>query len=548
MELLIPESAPFTAEQRVWLNGFIAGLLGAERMLAAGGAAQALAPAADGQGAAMLLPGMHAAAGQAAQPVEDEGDFPWHDPALGLGERMKLADTRPLPLQLMAAMGQLDCGQCGYLCQSYAAAIAGGAESDLSKCVPGGRPTAKKLKELIERAGTAVRAPAAAPRVEAPAPAPRGYGRDVPVKARLAFSVPLCTPLAEKETRHVVVDITGSELTYAPGDSLGVWARNNPEEVELLLAILKAKGSEAVTLGPGTVVPAREALSTACDLRVPSEELYRLLAREAKSDVDRARLAKLAEDDALAESLGVHDVLDVVLEFPSARPRIGEFTAALGRMQPRLYSIASSQRMHPTQVHLTVGVLRYEKNERLYQGTGSSFVAEHLRPGRPLSVFIQRAHAFSLPADPAAPVIMVGPGTGIAPFRAFLQEREAARAPGRNWLFFGNQRRETDFLYRDELEAFAQNRVLTRMDLAFSRDQTSKVYVQHKMLEAGEELWRWLQNGACIYVCGDAKRMAGDVNLALREIAVTHGGMDTAAATRYFADLARSGRYQRDVY
>jgi sulfite reductase (NADPH) flavoprotein alpha-component len=244
----------------------------------------------------------------------------------------------------------------------------------------------------------------------------------------------------------------------------------------------------------------------------------------------------------------VHDLLDVLLEFPSARPRIGELVRTLGYIQPRLYSIACSQRKHPGEVHLTVGVLRYEKNDRAYQGTGSAFLAEHLRPGRSASVFVQKARGFRLPADPCAPVIMVGPGTGIAPFRAFLQEREAFGAPGRNWLFFGNQRRETDFLYRAELEDLAQKRVLTRMDLAFSRDQMNKAYVQHKMLEAAQELWRWLAGGAYLYVCGDAKRMAGDVDLALQQIAVTQGGMDAAAAKRYLADLARDGRYQRDVY
>jgi sulfite reductase (NADPH) flavoprotein alpha-component len=217
-------------------------------------------------------------------------------------------------------------------------------------------------------------------------------------------------------------------------------------------------------------------------------------------------------------------------------------------MQPRLYSIASSQKRHPREVHLTVSVLRYDRNDRTYMGAGSGFLAEHLRPGRTASVFVQRAHGFRLPPDLAAHLIMVGPGTGIAPFRAFLQERAAAGATGRNWLFFGNQRREADFLYRAELEDFAAKRILTRMDLAFSRDQTSKVYVQHRMLEAAPELWRWLANGASLYVCGDAKRMAGDVDLALRQIAVTQGGMDAAAARRYVSELAKAGRYLRDVY
>ena len=517
MQTILPESAPFTPEQRAWLNGFIAGLLGMERLQ---NAAPAIAPA----------------------PVQEDEQFPWHDPTLALDERLKLAAGRPLERQLMAAMGQLDCGQCGYLCKSYAEAIGSGADTDLGKCVPGGRETAKKLKELV-----ALR-PVAAATVVAPRPVvERGYGRDAPVPARLAATIALTAPGAEKDTRHVVIDIGASGLAYEPGDSLGIWPQNNPDEVELLLAILRAKGSEGVTLADGSVISARDALSRECDLRAPSAGLYGLLAREAKDEVDRSRLARLADDDSHAETFGVHDVLDALLEFPSARPRVGDFVASLGRMQPRLYSLASSIRKHPGEAHLTVGVLRYEKNERAYQGAGSSFLADYLRPGRRFSVFVQRSH-FRLPADPAAPVIMVGPGTGIAPFRAFLEEREATRASGRNWLFFGNQRRGQDFLYRDDLERLAEKRILSRMDLAFSRDQTNKVYVQHKMLEAAQELWRWLANGAHLYVCGDAKRMAGDVELALQQIAVTQGGMDAPAAKRYLAERARAGLYQRDVY
>jgi sulfite reductase (NADPH) flavoprotein alpha-component len=522
MQVFLPDNAPFTEAQRAWLNGFIAGLLGMERALGTSSSSSSTTPGVQGQAE----------------------ELPWHDPTLALDERMKLAAGRPLERRLMAAMGQLDCGQCGHLCKTYAEAIAAGSETDLGKCVPGGRETARKLKELIalRPASTALARAIARPVAE------RGHGRDVPVPARLLSSEPLTARGAEKDTRHVVLDLAQSGISYEPGDSLGIWPQNNPDEVELLLAILRAKGSEAVTLADGSVVSAREALSRECDLRAPSAELYRLLAAEAKDEVDRSRLAKLAQDDAQAETFGVHDVLDALVEFPSARPRIGDFVAALARMQPRLYSLASSQRKHPGEAHLTVGVLRYERNDRAYQGTGSSFLAEHLRPGRRLSVYIQRSHGFRLPADPSVPVIMVGPGTGIAPFRAFLQEREAGGAGGRNWLFFGNQKREADFLYREELERLAEKRVLSRMDLAFSRDQTNKVYVQHKMLEAGQELWRWLANGAHLYVCGDAKRMAGDVDLALQQIGVAHGGMDAAGAKRYLADLARSGRYQRDVY
>ncbi|HLX23365.1 MAG TPA: sulfite reductase subunit alpha [Usitatibacter sp.] len=529
MDVFIPESAPFTAEQRAWLNGFVAGMLGMERALAS---APASSPAS-----------IAAVTGTA------EEELPWHDPTLALDERMKLAVGRAYPLRLMAAMGQLDCGQCGYECRSYAGAIADGSEADLGKCVPGGRETTKKVKEIVALARV-TDAPGASVATPAPArgPVERGYGRDAPVGARLLSSSALSAAEADKETRHVVIDVSESGLRYDPGDSLGIWPQNNPDEVELLIAILRARGSEAVTLADGAVITARDALTRECDLRVPSESLYALLAREAKDEADRTRLDRLARDDGQAEALGVHDVLDTLLEFSSARPKIGEFVSALGRMQPRMYSLASSLRKHPGEAHLTVSVLRYERNDRTYQGAGSSFLGEHLRPGRHLSVFVQRSHGFRLPADPEANVIMVGPGTGIAPFRAFLEEREATASRGRNWLFFGNQRREVDFLYRDELEELATRRVLTRMDLAFSREQTSKVYVQHKMLEAAQELWRWLSNGAYLYVCGDAKRMAGDVDVALKQVAATEGGMDAAGAKRYFADLAKAGRYQRDVY
>jgi sulfite reductase (NADPH) flavoprotein alpha-component len=524
-QVFLPDHAPFTESQRAWLNGFVAGLLGMQQV--------------------QVAPGAQAEASAATQQVDE--DFPWHDPTLALDERMKLASGRPFERQLMAAMGQLDCGQCGYLCKTYAEAIAGSAEADLGKCVPGGRITAKKLKELVaHRPGNPAKLPAP---IAAPTPVvERGYGRAAPVPARLISSAPLTAPGSEREVRHVVLEPAESGLLYEPGDSLGIWPLNNPDEVELLIAILRAKGSEAVTLPDGAVTAAREALSRECNLRIPSDALYALLAREAKDEADRSRLSRLAEDDSQAEGLGVHDVLDALLEFPSARPNIGEFVTALGRMQPRLYSIACSQKRHPGEVHLTVSVLRYEKNERSYLGTGSGLLSEHLRPGRMVSVFVQRAHGFSLPADLAAQVIMIGPGTGIAPFRAFLQERAAAGAAGRNWLFFGNRRREADFLYQAELEEFAVKRVLSRMDLAFSRDQTSKVYVQHKMLEAAQELWRWLSNGAYLYVCGDAQRMAGDVDLALQQIAVTQGGMDSAAAKRFLSELAKAGRYQRDVY
>jgi sulfite reductase (NADPH) flavoprotein alpha-component len=220
----------------------------------------------------------------------------------------------------------------------------------------------------------------------------------------------------------------------------------------------------------------------------------------------------------------------------------------LGPLQPRLYSISSSLRAHPDEVHLTVGVVKYTKHERLRKGVASTFLAERLAAGGEVRVFLHVSHRFQLPDHGDTPMIMVGPGTGIAPFRAFLEERQATGACGKNWLFFGDQCRATDFLYEDELRKFQENQVLTRLDVAFSRDQAEKIYVQDRMLERARELWDWLEDGAHFYVCGDAKRMASDVDRALQQVVATQGNRTADAAKAYVANMSRTGRYQRDVY
>jgi sulfite reductase (NADPH) flavoprotein alpha-component len=531
MHVVIPEGAPFAPAQRAWLNGFLAGLLGMEQSL---GAAPA-APAAPAAGTAL--------------PAED---FPWHDPTLSLEERQKLADNRSPPQQIMAALGQLDCGQCGYMCNTYAEVIASGADPDTGKCVPGGRATAKAVKILLAKFradGSLDPVPSQPAATAAPqhTAAARGYHRDLPVSATLIDSRRLNGPGAEKTTQHVAFKFA-APLVYVPGDSLGIWPTNNPDEVELIIAILKGRGSDAVQLGAGEAVGAREALSWRRDLRVPAEELFRLLSEHARDYADRTLLAKLADDDTRAPDYGVHDVLDCLMEFRSARPPLRDFIRALGSAQPRMYSIASSPDAHPGEVHLTVGLVEYQFIEHTYRGLGSNYLSEQLQLGRPAKVFVQKAHAFALPADTGAPIVMIGPGTGVAPFRAFLEERALNHAKGKNWLFFGNQRFAEDFFYREELEALVESRTLTRMSTAFSRDQADKIYVQHRMLEEGAELWRWLQSGAHVYVCGDAKRMATDVDLALQQIAQQEGGYSVEQARAYLTDLAKAGRYQRDVY
>lgn len=539
---VVPDSAPFTPAQRAWLNGFLAGLFSSgSAALGAAGSPEA------------------AAASQAGDPhaITDD-DLPWHDPSLALEERSKLAEERPLAHRLMAAMGQLDCGQCGYDCRRYAEALAGGAEADATKCVPGGKPTQKAVNLLLAESA-AKRASGAAASSDAPtsvSPAPKapppdatpGYHRDLPLAATLACSAPLTAEGSEKRVHHVVLDLGDSGLEYAPGDALGVWVQNNPEEVEIVLGLLGAKGSEPVQVADGAIVPAREALTRECDLRVPTSSLYWTMARFARSSREAGILKGLADDDSDAERLGIHEVLNVLSRFPSARPPVHELVAALGRLQPRLYSIASSQRAHPRAVHLTVGVVGYERFERDYWGVASSFFADRLKSGKRVPVYVQRSHGFRLPADPATPIVMIGPGTGIAPFRAFLEERAASHATGRSWLFFGNPHRATDYLYERELKSFLARGVLTRLDTAFSRDQAQKVYVQHRIRDRGAELWRWLSEGAHVYVCGDAKRMAKDVDDALREVVAREGAMDEAAARSFLAALGKSGRYARDVY
>jgi sulfite reductase (NADPH) flavoprotein alpha-component len=539
MHVVIPENAPFDPTQRAWLNGFMAGLLGMEQ---AQSAQAAVAGAAPESAASSTVP--------AAASIPDE-DFPWHDPTLSLEERRKLASEKPPQQQIMAALGQLDCGQCGYMCNTYAEVISSGADPDTGKCVPGGRATAKAVKILLAKfkadgsLGTAPVSPAAAPPQNTTAV--RGYHRDLPVQATLIESRRLNQPCAEKATQHVAFKFV-EPVAYAPGDSLGIWPMNNPEEVELIIAILKGRGSDPVHLDAGEPVSAREALMWRRDLRAPTEELFRLLSDHARDYADRTLLAKLADDDTRAPDFGVHDVLDCLMEFRSSRPPLRDFVRALGSAQPRMYSIASSPNAYPGEVHLTVGLVEYQFIEHTYRGLGSNYLGEQLQTGRRARVFVQKAHGFALPADAETPIVMIGPGTGIAPFRAFLQERALTQAKGKNWLFFGNRKFDEDFFYREELEAWVAARTLTRLSTAFSRDQADKIYVQHRMLEDAAELWRWLQSGAHVYVCGDAKRMASDVDLALQQIAQQEGGHSVEQARVYLAELAKAGRYQRDVY
>lgn len=384
-------------------------------------------------------------------------------------------------------------------------------------------------------------------------PVPATFSKDNPFPARLTENRRLNRDGSAKDTRHFVVDLADSGLTYKAGDSLGVFPTNRPELVEEVLQLLHATGDELVSpvmLKLTTPIPLRDALFARLALGGPTKKILETLAAHTPDHTEKEKIAGLLAPEAkeqLAAYLAEREYVDVLAEFPHAHLSPQVFVDHLRKLMPRLYSIASSGTVHPTQVHLTVGVVRYQTNGRERHGVCSTFLSDRVGAETPVPVFVSLSH-FAPPADGAKDVIMVGPGTGVAPFRAFMQERVATGVTGRNWLFFGDQRRATDFLYEEEWLAWQQQGKLARLDLAFSRDQADKIYVQDRMRQNGAELWAWLKAGAHFYVCGDAKRMAKDVDAALHEIVAQHGGLDAAAAVEFVKQLKKDHRYMRDVY
>ncbi len=383
---------------------------------------------------------------------------------------------------------------------------------------------------------------------------PAAYSKDRPFPAKLTENRLLNRPGSAKETRHFVVDLRGSGLHYKAGDSLGVFPSNRREEVDELLQRLGATGNEPVSPAPLKLtapLSLREVLTDRLALAKPTRKIVETLAAKATDPDEKARLAGLLtpeSKDILTGYLEQREFVDLLAEFPSARLTPQEFVDHLRKLMPRLYSIASSGRVYPNDVHLTVAIVRYETNHRQRVGVCSSFLSDRAQLGTtPVPVFVSDSH-FGPPEDGAKDCIMVGPGTGIAPFRAFVQDRIATGATGRNWLFFGDQKRGTDFLYEEEWQQYLARGQLTRLDTAFSRDQLLKVYVQDRMRENAKELWAWLAGGAHFFVCGDAKRMAKDVDLALHHIVAEQGGMTPEQAVDYVKLMKKEKRYQRDVY
>jgi sulfite reductase (NADPH) flavoprotein alpha-component len=528
---LLPESAPFTPEQRAWLDGFFVAALG----LSDSGIT-ALPP----QDGAALMAGVGAAA------EEDDG-APWHDQTMPLAERLTLAEGRPLRRRMMAAMGQQDCGQCGYNCQDYADALFSKKEAKLNLCVPGGKETLRTLKVLYGEMG-APSAPTLVPAAAEPAaPTPKsdvaaGRSRDNPAEAVFLSRTLLNKPGSGKETWHIELDLSSSGLDYVVGDCFGIFPTNDPT---LVAAVIKALDAPADFPIAGRTL--REELTGGVSLGLAPDMLFQLFSYITGGDRRQKAKALAAGEDPDGDVASL-DVLAAIEKFQGVRPDPEAFVEVLEPLQPRLFSISSSIKSDPGRVALTVDTVRYKIGKRTRSGVASTFLGERAASGQRVKVYVQRAQHFGLPADPTAPIIMIGPGTGVAPFRAFLHERMATKAPGRNWLFFGHQHRDYDFFYEDEFSGMRAAGVLTRLSLAWSRDDAQKFYVQDRMREVGRDLWAWLADGAYIYVCGDAKHMAKDVERALVDIVGQFGVRSTDEAIAFVNDLKKRGRYQQDVY
>ena len=595
----IPESAPFNAEQRAWLNGFLAGLFsqvpgGAPQLNAAPpkppgeslvilfgsqtgsaeGLAKKLAKESESRGFAPKLFALNdyeqanlPAASKAVIISSTWGDGEPPDNALNFWNWIKTDSAPRLENLNFAVLGLGDKNYsdfCGASKKFDERLVALGAK----RLTPRGEcdvdyegPAKSWIDGLWDKLGSgSVNGASQNGNHSSLSPLPGGegqgegkasptkaaaYGKSNPFPAKLLKNVLLNKPGSGKEVRHYEIALNGSGLTYEAGDALGVVPVNCPELVDDVLEALKAKPDENVKFGDN-IVSLREALTHHFDVNKPSQELLAAVAKAAPQSELAALLAPEKRDDLKKWLWGRH-VIDLLELLPAPMP-VAEFIPLLKKLAPRLYSISSSPKAHPGEVHLTVGAVRYESHGRVRKGVASTFLADRVGDTNFVKVFVQPSHGFKPPANGDTPMIMVGPGTGIAPFRAFLEERLATGAKGKNWLFFGDQTRASDFLYEELLTGWEKSGFLTRLDLAFSRDQEKKIYVQDRMLESAAELWAWLETGAHFYVCGDASRMAKDVDAALHKIAETVGGKSADEAKAYVAKLKSDKRYQRDVY
>lgn len=374
------------------------------------------------------------------------------------------------------------------------------------------------------------------------------YGKKNPFPAPLLKKYELTLAGSVKSTQHYEFSLSGSGFTYEVGDVLALFPENDPKDVDEILEALPFDTETMVTCRwSGEEISLREAMITNFDIRALNKKLITHWSERSGHPYLKA-LVEANDKDALAEFMEGRELIDLVTDFPAAFKDGVEFAPVLRNLAPRLYSIASSLRAHPDEVHLTVATVTYTAHERLRRGVCSNFVRDRLNVGGTARCWMQVSKHFKLPEDGGTDVIMVGPGTGIAPFRSFLEERQLDEAKGRNWLFFGNPYEKTDFFYKDEFEAMQANGTLTTLTTAWSRDQAHKIYVQHRIEENADELWKWIEKGAVFYVCGDATYMAKDVDDALHALIAKGGGMSAEAAAEYVAQMKKDKRYQRDVY
>jgi len=374
------------------------------------------------------------------------------------------------------------------------------------------------------------------------------YSRKNPFPARLLVNEILNKAGSEKETRHYEFSLAGSGLQYEVGDSMGIHPQNNPQLVRDLLEALHFSGEEQVKNKEGEIFSIREGFLKHYQITQPSKQFLEAMVERSQDAGELRELMDPERKKELDAYLWGREIIDFLLAAPTVRFTPEEFVSKLRKLQPRLYSIASSLKAFPEQVHFVVASVRYESHGRRREGVATTYLADRIDKETLVPMFVHVAKGFRLPEETEKSIIMVGPGTGVAPFRAYLQERKAVGAPGKNWLFFGEQRSACDYFYREEFESLQKEGVLTKLHTAFSRDQAYKVYVQQRLLENSKDIYAWLQEGAHFYVCGDEARMAKDVDLALHQIVEKEGDLSPEAAALYIEGLKKEKRYKRDVY
>ncbi|NEG59064.1 sulfite reductase subunit alpha [Pantoea agglomerans] len=580
----IPEDAPFNGDQKYWLAGFLAGLhsrllvLEDKQQPAAGtgavattqlhilygsqtGNAEALAQTAAKSARAKGLVPVVQALGDVDLDVfatmrhvlivtstYGEGEMP--DNAQLFWDAISASTAPRLEQMHFAVLAIGDTGYDGFcqagkfidmrLEQLGAKRVVDRIDCDIDFEEPSSEWLNSSMPQFAASAGSSGTVLESAPE----APAIPGSNKSNPYAAALITNKRLSGEQSAKDIRHFEFDLSDSGLKYEAGDALGVIPVNEPSLVSLLLTQLNADYETPV---PGFDRSLGDLLTYQFEISEPSRKLIEWVGQNTTNQELR-HVLQHDDKDALGVWLWGKDTLDLLQLELTRTLAVPEFVALLRPLQHRAYSISSSSKAHPDQVHLTVASVRYHSGGRNRGGVCSTYLAERVRRGEKPAIFISPNKSFRVPANNSAPLVMVGPGTGIAPFRAFLQERQATGAQGKNWLFFGDQHQEHDFIYQDELLAWRDNGLLTRLDLAFSRDQEKKIYVQSRMLEQGAELYAWLQEGAYFYVCGDASRMAKDVDNALYEVVRQFGGLSTERAADYVDQLKKEKRYLRDVY